>query len=142
MGAFAVKDLTWQGEQMSEGALVLLDLYGQNHDGELWERPYVFDPGRFVGVSVGRDDLVPQGGGDPHTGHRCAGEAVTMAILRTLAVQLAQLDYTVPRQDLTISLRRVPTRPRSGFIISDVRLRAERADLRSGGPKGQGAASR
>ncbi|MFI6294877.1 cytochrome P450 [Nonomuraea sp. NPDC050790] len=123
VGAFAAKDLTWRGERIPEGTLVLLDLHGQNHDGELWERPYSFDPGRFIGASVGRDDLVPQGGGDPHTGHRCPGEAVTMAILRTLAVQLAWLDYTVPRQDLTISLRRVPTRPRSGFVITDVHSR-------------------
>ncbi|MBB5085087.1 cytochrome P450 [Nonomuraea endophytica] len=121
VGAFAVKDLTWQGEPIPEGALVLLDLYGQNHDGDLWARPYSFEPGRFVGASLGRDDLVPQGGGDPHTGHRCPGEAVTVALLRTLAVRLARLDYMVPRQDLTISLRRVPTRPRSGFVITDVR---------------------
>ncbi|MFI6538623.1 cytochrome P450 [Nonomuraea sp. NPDC050547] len=123
VGAFAVKDLTWQGEQIPEGTLALLDLHGQNHDDQLWESPYSFDPGRFTGASVRRDDLVPQGGGDPHTGHRCPGEAVTVAILRTLAVQLARLDYTVPRQDLTISLRRVPTRPRSGFVITDVRSR-------------------
>lgn len=120
VAARAVKDLTWVGEPIPEGTLILLDLYGQNHDAGLWDAPYSFDPERFVGATVGRDDLVPQGGGDPYTGHRCPGEAVTVALLRALAVRLARLRYTVPPQDLSISLRRIPTRPRSGFVITGV----------------------
>jgi fatty-acid peroxygenase len=33
---------------------------------------------------------------------------------------LAGLRYDVPDQDLTDSLRRIPTRPRSGFVITGV----------------------
>jgi len=40
-----------------------------------------------------------------------------VAILRTLAVRLARLEYEVPAQDLTISLRRVPAKPASGFVL-------------------------
>jgi fatty-acid peroxygenase len=39
-------------------------------------------------------------------------------MLRTLTVRLARLDYEVPEQDLTISLRRVPARPASGFVLN------------------------
>ncbi|WP_268951365.1 hypothetical protein [Saccharopolyspora aridisoli] len=41
-----------------------------------------------------------------------------MAILATLSVRLARLDYQVPQQDLTISLRRIPAHPRSGFVLT------------------------
>jgi fatty-acid peroxygenase len=118
----AAKDLRWHGQPIPAGAFVLLDLYGQNHDPALWPDPYRFDPYRFVGRPIGAYDLIPQGAGDPATGHRCAGEATTVALLRALAVQLARLDYDVPEQDLTIPLRRVPTRPGSGFVISAVRV--------------------
>ncbi|GAB3204759.1 fatty-acid peroxygenase [Marinactinospora endophytica] len=114
----AVRDLSWRGEPIPAGALVLLDLYGQNHDAGLWPDPYAFDPGRFLRHPPGRDDLVPQGGGDPATGHRCPGEGITVALLQALVPRLARLDYAVVDQDLTISLRRVPARPRSGVAIA------------------------
>ncbi|GAA3760950.1 fatty-acid peroxygenase [Spinactinospora alkalitolerans] len=121
IGGRAAADLTWRGEPIPAGALVLLDLYGQNHDAGLWTDPYAFAPQRFLDRPAGRDDLVPQGGGDPHTGHRCPGEGVAVALLQALVLRLARLDYDVPDQDLTISLRRVPARPRSGLVISGVR---------------------
>ncbi|MEE1940249.1 cytochrome P450 [Streptomyces sp. TRM 70361] len=121
IGGRAVADLTWRGEPVPAGALVLLDLYGQNHDAALWEDPYTFDPRRFPGRTVERDELVPQGGGDPEVNHRCPGEDITVALLRALSVRLARLEYRVPEQDLSIPLRRVPARPRSGFVIADVR---------------------
>ena len=66
-------------------------------------------------------ELVPQGGGDPRTGHRCPGENITVALLTALAVRLARLDYRLPEQDLGISLRRIPARPASGVVLTDVR---------------------
>jgi fatty-acid peroxygenase len=117
LGAQAVKDLTWQGEHIPAGSLVLLDLYGQNHDERLWAVPYAFDPSRFPHRHIGEFELVPQGAGDPHTGHRCPGEPFTVALLKALSVRLARLDYDVPDQDLTISLRRLPARLRSGFVL-------------------------
>ncbi|NGN67547.1 cytochrome P450 [Streptomyces sp. A7024] len=121
VAGLAPQDVHWQGETIAEGTLVLLDLYGQNHDPELWPRPYVFDPERFVGREPGRDELVPQGGGDAAADHRCPGEDVVLAALSTLLPRLARLGYEVPEQDLRIPLHRMPTRPRSGFVISGVR---------------------
>ncbi len=118
VGGRAVRDLTWRGDQIPEGSMVLLDLYGQNHDARLWDDPYAFEPERFVDRPIGAFELVPQGAGDARTGHRCPGEGVAVALLQALAIRLARLDYDVPEQDLTISLRRIPARPRSGVIIA------------------------
>ncbi|MYR44672.1 cytochrome P450 [Streptomyces sp. SID5910] len=117
LGGKAVTDLTWQGRHVPAGGLVLLDVHGQNHDERLWKDPYAFRPERFLDHPPGRDELIPQGGADPRTGHRCPGEALTVGILETLSRRLADLDYDVPPQDLTIPLNRIPTRPRSGMII-------------------------
>lgn len=117
VGGLAVTELSWAGERIPAGATVLLDLYGQNHDPRLWTDPYRFDPDRFVGREIGEFELIPQGGGDPRTGHRCPGEMITVALLRALAVRLVRLDHRLPQQDLDIPLHRIPTRPASGVVI-------------------------
>ncbi len=117
LGGRAVADLTFAGEQIPKGALVLLDVYGQHHDQLLFPKPYEFRPERFVDRPIGEFDLIPQGGGDPRTGHRCPGEQITVALLGTLVRRLAHVDYYVPPQDLTIDLSRIPARPASGVRI-------------------------
>jgi fatty-acid peroxygenase len=124
VGGRAARALTWGGEHVPAGAMVLLDIFGQNHHPELWPDPYRFDPDRFLGRRPGPFDLVPQGGGDPATGHRCPGEGNTVALLAALALRLARLEYEVPEQDLTIPLDRIPARPASGFVITGVRAPA------------------
>ncbi|MER5740427.1 cytochrome P450 [Streptomyces sp. NPDC002262] len=118
VGGLAATDLTWRGEAIAENTLVLLDLYGYHHDPEAWDDPYRFDPRRFTGREPGADEIIPQGGGDPAHGHRCPGEDVTVAVLATLVKRLAHLDHAVPAQDLSIPLSRIPTRPRSGFVLT------------------------
>jgi cytochrome P450 len=105
------------GERVPKHSMVLLDLYGQDHDPELWGDPYAFPPERFLGREIGAFELVPQGAGDPRTNHRCPGEQVTVAVLAALAVRLARLEADVPPQDLSISLRRIPARPASGVVL-------------------------
>ncbi len=126
LGGRAVTDLTWHDEHIPAGTMVLLDVYGQNHDGSLWDDPYAFRPQRFLRRPVERDELIPQGGGDPKAGHRCPGEGITIGLLEALAVRLTRLDYTVPDQDLRIPLHRIPTRPRSGFVVTGLRAPADR----------------
>ncbi|MEU1043082.1 cytochrome P450 [Streptomyces sp. NPDC005551] len=120
-GGRAAADLYWKGEHARAGGPVLLGLYGQDRDAELWGDPYRFRPERFLARPAARDEPDPQGGADPSGGHRCPGEAVTMALLEALGVRLSRLTYGVPVQDLTIPLRHIPTRPRSGFRITGVR---------------------
>jgi fatty-acid peroxygenase len=117
IGGRAARRLEWDGVRIPKHSMVLLDLYGQNHDPDLWEDPYAFRPERFLDREIGAFELIPQGGGDPRTGHRCPGEQLTVALLSALAVRLARLEADVPEQDLEISLRRIPARPASGVVL-------------------------
>ncbi|MFC6982561.1 cytochrome P450 [Streptomyces cirratus] len=127
IGGLAARDLRWRDVPVPEGSLVLLDLYGRNHDPEVWPKPCDFDPCRFMGREPPSNDLVPQGGGDVRTGHRCPGEDIAVGLLTAIVGALADLDCDVPEQDLTIPLHRMPTRPRSGFVLAHART-AVRAD--------------
>ena len=117
IGGRAPRAVEWDGERIPKNSMVLLDLYGQHHDADLWGDPYAFRPERFLGRDIGEFELVPQGGGDPRTGHRCPGEQLTVALFAALAVRLARLEFDVPEQDLSISLRRIPARPASGVVL-------------------------
>jgi len=118
IGGRAVQDLTFEGAEIPKGSLVLLDIYGQNHDPLMFPEPYEFRPQRFLDRPVGEFDLIPQGGGDPRTGHRCPGEQITVAVLGTLAQRLARLDYYLPPQDMSIDLGRIPAKPAGGVRIA------------------------
>ena len=117
IGGRAPQALEWDGEHIPRHAMVLLDLWGTNHDPDLWPEPYAFRPERFLGREIGAFEYVPQGGGDLRTNHRCPGEEVTVGLLSALAVRLARLDAEAPEQDLSISLRRIPARPASGVVL-------------------------
>ena len=118
IGGRTAREVEFDGQRMRQNSVVLLDLYGQNHDADLWGDPYTFRPERFLGRDIGPFDLVPQGGGDTSTGHRCPGEQITVALLVALAVRLARLEFDAPEQDLSISLRRIPARVASGVVLS------------------------
>jgi fatty-acid peroxygenase len=122
---------TWQGHQVNRGDRLLLDVYGTDNDPDAWTDATTFDPARFgsgrfssgdYGVSAAeRPDFIPQGGGDVETGHRCPGEGIAMALLRTVVPSLARLDWTIHPDDRVYSLRRVPARPAGGVRLLDVR---------------------
>jgi fatty-acid peroxygenase len=120
VGGRAVRELQWQGEVIPAGSTVLADLYGQNHDDQVWPEPYRFAPERFLDRPIGEFELVPQGGGDPALGHRCPGEKITIGLLESLCQRLAALSYTVPPQNLHIPANRIPARVRSGMVITEV----------------------
>ncbi|MCP3029155.1 cytochrome P450 [Halobacillus sp. A5] len=125
LGARVKRDFEWNGFTFKEGRLVLLDIHGTNHDKRLWEQPNRFMPERFEEWKGGLFDLIPQGGGEHYKGHRCPGEWITMeAIKASIRFLTEEIEYDVPSQDLSYSLRRMPSMPKSGFIISNVRLKA------------------
>jgi fatty-acid peroxygenase len=106
--------------------VVLLDVYGTNHDIYRWVKPNRFWPENFAQSNGSLFDFIPQGGGDPATGHRCPGEGVTMGLMKaSLDFLLNKLEYEVPKQDLRISLVRMPTFPKSGFRMSKIRRKQE-----------------
>ena len=107
------KDFTWQGCQFEEGTLVLLDLYGTNRHPDDWQEPEAFKPERFAAGADTPFNFLPQGGGEYETGHRCAGEWITLAILtESLNFLVNKLDYTLPEQDLSFSLTDIPAIPK------------------------------
>ncbi|WP_030856325.1 cytochrome P450 [Streptomyces griseus] len=117
VGGLAARDLRFGAQEVPEGTLVLLDVAGHHRDPGLWSEPHRFDPRRFLGREPGPGELIPQGGGDARTGHRCPGEDVTVHLLATLATTLADMEFAVPEQDLRIPVTRISTRPRSGMTV-------------------------
>ena len=102
--------------------MVVLDLYGTNHDARAWEKPEEFRPERFRDWNGSLFNFIPQGGGDPALNHRCAGEWITVELMKVAAKFLAgRLTYVVPDQDLQFDKSKFPSLPRSGFVMSNVR---------------------
>ena len=122
VGGRVREEFDWRGRRFVKGAWVLLDLYGTNHDARVWHEPGVFMPDRFRQWDGSAFDFIPQGGGDHYADHRCAGEWITIELVKG-AVRLltGSMSYGVPEQDLRISLSRMPTVPKSRFVISGVR---------------------
>ena len=122
IGGRALHDFDWHGMHVAKGTWILLDLYGTDRHPAIWGDPEVFRPERFERFQSSGFDLVPQGGGDHYAGHRCPGEAATADLVKSAAKLFAtEIAYEVPPQDLSISLRRIPTLPASGMVIEKVR---------------------
>ena len=120
--ARARQDFEWNGARFPAGRLVLLDLYGSNRHPGSWGEPDRFRPERFRSWDGDSFTLIPQGGGDHYTGHRCAGEWITIRLMKTAVDMLTRrMAYQVPHQDLHVSRSRLPARPRSGFVVRGVR---------------------
>lgn len=124
LGACVDHDFTWQQYSFKKGQLVLIDVYGTNHDPRLWDEPDTFKPERFRNWEGGLFDLIPQGGGDYYKGHRCPGEWATLEVLQaSFRFMTRHLNYTLPKQDYSYSLRKIPSLPKSGFIMKQVSMR-------------------
>ncbi|MDS4015313.1 MAG: cytochrome P450, partial [Candidatus Accumulibacter sp.] len=105
----------------SSGRRVILDLYGTNHDARTWDSPEAFWPERFRAWDGSPFNFVPQGGGDHNADHRCAGEWITIQLMKQASdVLTRRIRYQVPEQDLRIDYSRLPALPQSRFIISRV----------------------
>ncbi|KAA3438018.1 cytochrome P450 [Rufibacter hautae] len=132
LGNRVKNDFTWGGHKFKKGTLVFLDVYGTLHDEQIWENPDEFYPYRFRYWDGSAFNFIPQGGGDHFTGHRCAGEWVTIEAMKVSMVFLSRyMEYEVPPQDLNFSLERMPTYPNSKFIMRNVRAveHAEEGDV-------------
>jgi fatty-acid peroxygenase len=124
VAAIAKTEFNWRGYSFPGGRWVILDLYGTDHDPEKWEKPEEFQPERFRRRKENPYDFIPQGGGDHYRHHRCAGEWVTIELMKVaLRLLTGSMEYEVPPQDLRIKLSRVPAIPESRFVINNVRRR-------------------
>ena len=132
--ARATRDFEWNGLRIERGRRALLDLYGTNHDPRTWDMPERFDPARFLDRAVGPFDLVPQGGADVRTHHRCPGEDVTTALMSLFTDHLLRSEV-IPG-DTELDWRRLPALPRGRILVK------ARAGIRQAGlaDLGMGAA--
>lgn len=123
VAAVARESFDWKGYRFPKGRRVLLDLYGTNRDRRAWKPPDRFLPERFKGREPDPLAFVSQGGGDHFLGHRCAGEWISIELMKAAMCFLTEeIVYDVPEQDLRIDMRRLPAVPRSGFVIENVSL--------------------
>lgn len=122
LGAKTRFNFNWKGYPFKEGTLVILDIYGTNHSEEIWEEPNTFSPERFEGWKGSPFSFIPQGGGDDDVGHRCAGEGITVELMKTcLGFLTDQLSYSLPSQDLTYRFDRIPSIPESRVVLTNVK---------------------
>jgi fatty-acid peroxygenase len=121
-----VEPFAWNDHHFGRDDWVLLDVFGTNRDSRTFDDPDRFRPRRFAGSAIAAaptqsDDLIPQGSGTHWDGHRCPGEWITIALMDLALDKLVSaMTYTVADQDLSVSLRRFPTLPASGFVLTDV----------------------
>ncbi|CAM3715270.1 cytochrome P450 [Alkalicoccus chagannorensis] len=129
MAAKVKTPFTWKDYAFKKNQLVVLDFFGTNRMDEIWGDGDRFRPERFEGWKGSPFAFVPQGGGDHYAGHRCAGEWMTVMVMRSFFKYMTQnISYRVPDQDLQWDYARVPTIPKSGFVIDQVTRRADSTD--------------
>jgi len=122
LGAKPRYNFSWNGYEFKKGTLVVLDLYGINHSHEIWERPNDFWPERFSDWNGSPFNFIPQGGGEYDIGHRCAGEWITVEVMKkSLEFLSDKTVYVLPDQDLSYSMVRIPSIPESRIILKHVR---------------------
>ncbi|MFC4401640.1 cytochrome P450 [Gracilibacillus xinjiangensis] len=116
------QDFIWKDYKFEENTLTFLDLYGTNHDPEVWENPDLFNPQRFEDWEGSPFGFIPQGGGEYGMGHRCAGEWVTIEVMKeSLDYLMNGIDYDMPNQDLMYSMTSIPSIPHSKVIIQNIK---------------------
>jgi fatty-acid peroxygenase len=109
----------WQGHVLEPGSFVVLDVPATNNDPARWARPEEFRPSRFLERPPSAYDLVPQGGGEVATGHRCPGEGVTLSLLDRTLFRFSRMGYSVITGP--VDLHRMPTLPPHGLRLSECR---------------------
>jgi fatty-acid peroxygenase len=123
VGARVKETFIWRGFRLKKGTLVFLDIYGTNHDPRIWERHKEFWPGHFGSNKRTPFSFIPQGGGNYITGHRCAGEQITIELMKVaIDILIKEIVYQVPEQELSYDLKRIPSVIKSGFIINKIRI--------------------
>ena len=124
IGAKAIGPFEWKGIPFEDGDWLLLDLHGTNHDPRHFPAPGTFDPSRAISWRQQGGGFVPQGVGDARRGHRCPGERLTVAVIaEATRLMVEEMEARVAPQDLTMPPGRMPAKPKSGLILTDIARR-------------------
>jgi len=115
------KDFEYEGFKLKKDTLTLLDLYGTNRHPKDWSQPETFLPERFINWKQTPFNFIPQGGGNYDFGHRCAGEFVTMSMMKaTIHYLIKYISYDVPEQNFDFNFNDIPAVPSDGFTINNI----------------------
>jgi fatty-acid peroxygenase len=114
--------VVWEGALLETGARAVLSIWGTNHDPAVWDNPDRFEPGRHLGSEPGPFDMIPQGGGDYLSTHRCAGEWITIRQMEAAADWLTQaVAYEVATPEVEPDMSSLPALPPGGFRLRGLR---------------------
>lgn len=113
---------TFAGYGIPRGWMVLFGIRSSHLRPDVYPQPEKFDPDRF---SPARNEaakhphaFVPNGAGDAHTGHKCAGYEYAPLLLQVFLTELLRGGYQcslAPGQDLSLDYARIPPSPRDGL---------------------------
>lgn len=116
--AKATQELDVDGVHLNADDTVFIDIRHTLTDPQAWEHGDRFDPERFLDpATADREDFVPHGGGDVHTGHRCPGEKIAVRVLAVVAAGVSDPAVAIDPEGLEFSLHRFPTKPPSGVRV-------------------------
>src|SRR5699024_7280155 len=111
---------SWGGHRFKKDNWVVVGIYGTCHDGRLWNNPDSFQPERCRGLDWAEDiyAVVAQAAAHQIWYLRWRGEWSTIGILKRAVRKLSLSDFSMPLQDLSSPLIRMPALPRSGVIVA------------------------
>ena len=114
--------LEFAGHTIPQGWMVLFGIRSSHQRPDIYAQPEAFDPERFSPARHEQDRhphaFVPNGAGDAHTGHKCAGYEYAPLFLQVFLVELLRGGYAwtfSPGQDLSLDYALIPPAPRDGL---------------------------
>ena len=117
IGAKVRKEFTWEGYRFAEGSLVLLDMYGTNHDPRIWYNPDLFWPERFKD-----SEMLPYVRKNHNAYWKMLSEKVSRELMKTTLYFLTNhINFEVVDQDFDFSLRKIPTMLKTGLILKNIK---------------------
>lgn len=106
-------DTQLEGYTLKANALAVMSIYNIHHHPDLWERPEVFDPNRFIGVKQAKSTFMPFGLGSRY----CIGNhfaMIEMMLMMSLLLQHFEFSYDGPPVDMEMA---VTIRPKGGLQL-------------------------
>ena len=117
----ARRDFAVAGRRVPKGWLVLWSTCASHVSPKLapYASPERFDPTRYArGEGAAAHHFAPQGPGEALTSHRCGGvEYSTLVLLQFFSELLRAPPLSLPQQDLTMDMSRIPASWHSGLRV-------------------------